>query len=318
MDESYFDFDSLHWQAGDFNLEGADLTEMEDLLAESLQESQLPFGKEGMGQKHSDIPLEHSYAFSAKKVPLSSQSESLTNTQNGDQGNKIGLFENDTNVLSTKDDNWVDELLNIKKKEDSVNCLPLNSDPEPLQQPSSPCTQIPTQSSIEAIPPDSTIPSTSKKSRKRKASGHSTESDAGEMALDRNTKNAIAARENRLKKKQYVEGLEKKNKELEKTKKIMQDKTEEQAERISDLEREVEYLKNVLHNQSALSSLLGSLDPDTSVRLSIAGQGGKRRRGGGSKEVIPMSKGVCLHVDGQTASLEFCSLCAMKAKGGSI
>lgn len=169
--------------------------------------------------------------------------------------------------------------------------------------------------------PDSTNLSVSAKSRKRKASGTSS-SACSTGSRGCTSKNAIAARENRLKKKKYVEDLENRNKQLEKENQLVIDQADKREERIRELEMRNAYLENVIRNQSTLSSLLGNLEPVSGVRLSIASQGGrkKQRRGhdGTTNEVIPtMSNGVCLHVDGQTASLELCSHCAVMAKGGS-
>jgi hypothetical protein len=81
------------------------------------------------------------------------------------------------------------------------------------------------------------------------------------------SRNAVLARENRQKKKKYVQSLEKTLKNLNDQNSNLKLKTEAMAGRISDLASEVEYLKGVIANQSTLSRLIGSVCTTPGVRF---------------------------------------------------
>ena len=152
--------------------------------------------------------------------------------------------------------------------------------------------------------------------RKRHQSDEADDENNSDELLDKNRKNAIAARENRLKKKKYIEGLEKENKTLSTDNAQLIKDNNEMKERVSSLEAEIDYLKSVLYNQSTLSGLLKKLGPDSQVRLSSSFSGrnqptAKKLKTSGS------SGGVCLHVNGKDASLEFCAQCAVMAEGAT-
>lgn len=85
------------------------------------------------------------------------------------------------------------------------------------------------------------------------------------------TKNAIAARENRLKKKKYVFGLEQSVEELTGENKHLRAENKEMQRDIAGLRSQVKYLKSVLANQSTLSSLLKNigLTPDVQFQASL-------------------------------------------------
>lgn len=79
----------------------------------------------------------------------------------------------------------------------------------------------------------------------------------------------------------------------------------ELREGMAELQREVKHLTNILRNQSRLSHILDKVSP---VRVSLGDAVPVQEEQG---EDLP--GGVCLHVDGNEASLEICSLCAKKA-----
>lgn len=140
------------------------------------------------------------------------------------------------------------------------------------------------------------------------------------------TKNAIAARENRLKKKLYVSKLERSVRALSTENATLKRRSEDMSREIEELSEEVQYLRSVLCNVDEISTLVRSI---RSVRPSLAtsltngatqkrlrmqddhdyvSAGGKRRPPGES------AGGVCIHVDNGAVSLEFCHRCAAKSK----
>uniref|UniRef100_UPI003590268E CREB/ATF bZIP transcription factor n=1 Tax=Myxine glutinosa TaxID=7769 RepID=UPI003590268E len=82
------------------------------------------------------------------------------------------------------------------------------------------------------------------------------EEEDDEEELEKNRKNAIAARLNRQRKKRYVEGLEVQVGDLEHEKRQLQNECERLESRVKQLEGEVVYLRSVLSNDSALAGLL--------------------------------------------------------------
>ena len=81
------------------------------------------------------------------------------------------------------------------------------------------------------------------------------------------SKNAIAARENRQKKKKYVENLEKSVATLNEENNNLKSKVEAYETTITRLNSEVNYLKNVLLNQSTLSALLQNIQSTPGIKL---------------------------------------------------
>lgn len=142
--------------------------------------------------------------------------------------------------------------------------------------------------------------------------------------IERNRKNAIAARANRQKKKEYMNGLEEQVDSLKSENKTLSERCKELEGTVSDLEQEVVYLKSVLANQSSLSSILRGL-PDVkgvSIKSPFITTGNKRRRmdaedGSDTKKVMSdlpgASGGICLHIAGEVASLELCPQCSLAA-----
>uniref|UniRef100_A0A8C4Q3G9 X-box-binding protein 1 n=1 Tax=Eptatretus burgeri TaxID=7764 RepID=A0A8C4Q3G9_EPTBU len=170
--------------------------------------------------------------------------------------------------------------------------------------------------------------------------------------LQKNRKNAIAARLNRQRKKRYVEGLEVQVGDLEHEKQQLQNECEHLEGRVKQLEGEVVYLRSVLSNDSALAGLLnlvtcagrtGLLKTHTSPRTNslaaehdYAGCGEnkmsfraecvdtvlERAERNGSRYPLTESEtpkngvsvgGLCLHVDRGLVSVELCAVCAQQA-----
>ena len=145
--------------------------------------------------------------------------------------------------------------------------------------------------------------------------------------LDRNRKNALAAKLNRQKKKEYVQSLETQVSSLQLENKQLKLWYSQMEESVSKLQLEVKYLKNVLANESTLSTLLQSIPRIEGVRLSTSLVAGKRSRTDNdidfcsSKKAaavkgdadFELASGVCLHVMNNTASLEFCAECSQRS-----
>ncbi|GFN96585.1 Creb/atf bzip transcription factor [Plakobranchus ocellatus] len=87
---------------------------------------------------------------------------------------------------------------------------------------------------------------------------------------DPNSKNAIAARDNRLKKKKYIADLENTVRELQSENDQLRKETEIKKQSMISLQLEVQYLKNVIANQSTLSALLKSVSQTPGINLSAS------------------------------------------------
>ncbi len=152
-------------------------------------------------------------------------------------------------------------------------------------------------------------------------------------------KNAIQAKINREKKKAYMRELEDKVSSLAKeNESLKKDSKKFQKER-DVLAEEVQYLRNVLANQSKLSSLLKNINGNVdNVRLSSSYVTRKRsadldhdydgeaprpvakrgRRPAVATATSAISGGVCLHVvNDNDVSIEFCQHCAKKSAAGN-
>ncbi|XP_040009782.1 CREB/ATF bZIP transcription factor [Xiphias gladius] len=134
-------------------------------------------------------------------------------------------------------------------------------------------------------------------------------------------KNAIAARLNRLKKKEYVNSLEKKVGILSTENGILKQENAQLTKRVEELEDETRYLRAVLANESMLAQLLSRLSGVNGMKLSSSLFQGpdsndhdyalpRKRVKVEEKET---SGGVCLHVDKNHVSVEFCTKCAESA-----
>ncbi|XP_039869806.1 CREB/ATF bZIP transcription factor isoform X2 [Simochromis diagramma] len=134
-------------------------------------------------------------------------------------------------------------------------------------------------------------------------------------------KNAIAARLNRLKKKEYVNSLEQKIGMLSTENSTLKIENSQLTKRVEELEDETRYLRAVLANESMLAQLLSRLSGVNGMKLSSSLFQGpnsnehdyalprKRAR----VEEKETSGGVCLHVDKNHVSVEFCTKCAESA-----
>ena len=171
-----------------------------------------------------------------------------------------------------------------------------------------------------------------------------------------NSKNAIAARENREKKKMYIQGLEDKVARLETENKRIKSANDVKDKSIESLTQEVSYLRGILSNVDEISALINSVrrtpgiqTVSTSLGSNLRRNGNNGRRGNNNnhmdnENVRPplssstssislsgkqafnpsasssssTSSGVCLHVLNGNVSLEFCAQCSRSAKRGGI
>ncbi|XP_010782418.1 CREB/ATF bZIP transcription factor isoform X1 [Notothenia coriiceps] len=134
-------------------------------------------------------------------------------------------------------------------------------------------------------------------------------------------KNAIAARLNRLRKKEYVNSLEKKVGVLSTENNVLKQENSQLTKRVEELEDETRYLRAVLANESMLAQLLSRLSGVNGMKLSSSLFQGPDSNDHDyalpRKRVIVEEKetsgGVCLHVDKNHVSVEFCTKCAESA-----
>lgn len=140
-----------------------------------------------------------------------------------------------------------------------------------------------------------------------------------EAMAERNRRNAEAARQNRLKKKKYVEGLEKDCSSLKTENVVLKAKCHEYQSKCQRLQSEVTYLRSVLANDSALADLLQHIPNAPKVMLSSSFR--KRPNPNGQPSAAKNSKlseattttgGVCLHVAKDSVSLELCDACSRR------
>ena len=143
-----------------------------------------------------------------------------------------------------------------------------------------------------------------------------------ESIPEKNRKNAEAARQNRLKKKRYLEELEKERSTLKTENVILKTKCHEYQSKCQKLQSEVEYLKTVLANDSCLATLIQNIPNVPGVRLTSSFASRKRpnpevQESGPSRikgiKRQALSGGVCLHVAKDVVSVEFCQNCSKQA-----
>ncbi|XP_041460280.1 uncharacterized protein LOC121411553 [Lytechinus variegatus] len=132
------------------------------------------------------------------------------------------------------------------------------------------------------------------------------------IPISRNEKNAIAARENRLKKKVEFEELKRNGTLLQEENESLRKENSDYVKKIKVLEQEVEYYKSVLFNESALATILHKINPQSKLKLSSSVGVSDQEEMDEVKKI--MSGGVCLHVNGTDTSLEWCSKCSMNAQ----
>ncbi|CAI8054711.1 CREB/ATF bZIP transcription factor [Geodia barretti] len=155
------------------------------------------------------------------------------------------------------------------------------------------------------------------------------------VSMDKSRKNAEAARQNRLKKKKYMEELEQDRSRLRADNVVLKTRCTELQNRNRKLETEVAYLRSVLANQSTLSTLIKNIPGIPGVNLTSSfsrkrpGESAvdsastssssstllppTKRSRGGSNAIGSHSGGICLHVSKESVSLEFCAQCSLKS-----
>lgn len=136
-------------------------------------------------------------------------------------------------------------------------------------------------------------------------------------------KNAIAARLNRIKKKEYVSSLERKVTGLSSENISLKQENSALTKRVEELEDETRYLRAVLANESMLAQLLARLGGVNGMKLSSSLFQGAAdpndhdyalpRKRAKVEERGEAAGGVCLHVDRNHVSVEFCPKCAERA-----
>lgn len=136
-----------------------------------------------------------------------------------------------------------------------------------------------------------------------------------ETMTEKNRKNAEAARQNRLKKKKYMEDLEKNQASLKTENVVLKAKCHEYQTRCQRLQSEVAYLHSVLANDSALASLLENIPNVPKVKLtsSLGKRPNTSNQSATKMKRLETTGGVCLHVAKDSVSLEFCDNCSKKA-----
>ncbi|XP_072514694.1 uncharacterized protein crebzf [Salminus brasiliensis] len=134
-------------------------------------------------------------------------------------------------------------------------------------------------------------------------------------------KNAMAARMNRLKKKEYLHGLEQRVGSLTSENRHLKQENSNLNKRVEELENETRYLRAVLANESMLAQLLSRLSGVNGMKFSTSlfqepnendhDYAMPRKRV--KVEDKGAAGGVCLHVDKDHVSVEFCTKCAESA-----
>lgn len=163
------------------------------------------------------------------------------------------------------------------------------------------------------------------------------------------TKAALAAREQRQKKKNYVKTLEETVQSLKEENAALKKSSVQLSKSINELSNEVKYLKSVLANESTLSSLLANLplvSNSSSLAIPLNSSGRKRKhfkrvetsdddseidvestpkkaskhdhsygclQQQKKKNVGEQSAGICLHLTNNHVSVEFCPTCNSKS-----
>lgn len=134
-------------------------------------------------------------------------------------------------------------------------------------------------------------------------------------------KNALAARLNRLKKKEYLNGLEQRVGSLTNENRLLKQENGSLNKRVEELENETRYLRAVLANESMLAQLLSRLSGVNGMKFSTSlfqeSSENDHDYAMPRKKVKVEDKdtagGVCLHVDKDHVSVEFCTKCAESA-----
>uniref|UniRef100_G3TDL8 CREB/ATF bZIP transcription factor n=1 Tax=Loxodonta africana TaxID=9785 RepID=G3TDL8_LOXAF len=149
------------------------------------------------------------------------------------------------------------------------------------------------------------------------------EAAAAEMQRFSDLLQRLITRLNRLKKKEYVMGLESRVRGLAAENQELRAENRELGKRVQALQEESRYLRAVLANETGLARLLSRL---SGVGLRLTTSLFRDSPAGDHDYALPVGKqqqdlleeddsagGVCLHVDKDKVSVEFCSACARKA-----
>ncbi|XP_060765380.1 CREB/ATF bZIP transcription factor isoform X2 [Neoarius graeffei] len=134
-------------------------------------------------------------------------------------------------------------------------------------------------------------------------------------------KNALAARLNRLKKKEYLNGLEQRVGSLTSENRLLKQENGSLNKRVEELENETRYLRAVLANESMLAQLLSRLSGVNGMKFSTSlfqepnenDHDYAMPRKKAKVEDKDAAGGICLHVDKDHVSVEFCTKCAESA-----
>lgn len=121
--------------------------------------------------------------------------------------------------------------------------------------------------------------------------------------MERCRRNAINAKRNREQKKAQLAELERTVESVSRERDQLAGENESLREAKMKLEQQVKHLSNILKNQSKLSEVISKLGM-TSVVLG-------EMTTSAEEEVV--SSGMCLHVNGDETTIEYCSYCAKKA-----
>lgn len=120
------------------------------------------------------------------------------------------------------------------------------------------------------------------------------------------SKNAIAARQNRIKKKYEQENKEKQLENCQHEVKILRESQAQLQATNSELRARLDYYENVIGNIPAVLQLVNRIE---------GGGGEVNTNGGLLPETLPaIDAGVCLHIQGRKITLEFCHMCASKKR----
>ena len=147
--------------------------------------------------------------------------------------------------------------------------------------------------------------------------------DCGPMS-----KNAILARENRRRKKEYLTSLESELSTLKSDNEDLTTKLSSANKTIDNLNDEIEYLKSVIANETTLGALLQNIPTATGVSLKRGrqtkptSQPAPEKRRKVDHDYLSLTTaannssrpGVCLHVADGSVSLEFCSKCNVQSQ----
>lgn len=162
-------------------------------------------------------------------------------------------------------------------------------------------------------------------------------SDAGSQYNDKSmSRNAVAARENRQKKKEYISKLEASYDQVRKEYSSLKKDYGEMSTNCSELQDRVAYLEAIIANSGPLASLIKTVQTAPGFKQVTASIGGNPRSAPESshntrkrkindenaEELVarksargakPPNPGICLHVADGSMSVEFCQHCSARS-----